>query len=154
VDNTPKDNAIYTAETRTMEMEFMDSNNPLKSNSIKLNIEAALLQSPMTIARPPGAETYLWGPNNGQRTRGNTAANAGLAYMNFQVPVNGSYRIWGLVQGDTNNDNGFYVRVRDGNAILNGTRTWDFTASSRFEWREVSGGSFNNLDRTKIYQLE
>src|SRR5690606_2788665 len=115
VDNTPKDNAIYTAETRTMEMEFMDSNNPLKSNSIKLNIEAALLQSPMTIARPPGAETYLWVPNNGQGTLGNTAANAGLAYMNFQVPVNGSYRIWGLVQGDTNNDNGFYVRVRDGN---------------------------------------
>lgn len=153
VDNTPKETAIVTEESQTMQMEFLDPTNPLKSNSVKLNIEAALLTSPMVLTRPAGATHYLSVPNTNAAALGATAANAGLAYFSFRVPVAGNYKIWGEVQGENNNDNSFFVKVFDGNTQTGGTRTWDYTAGSQFLWRQVPGNDFV-LQAGRNYSLE
>lgn len=153
VDNTPKPTSLMTEESQTMEVEFMDPSNPLKSNSVKLNIEAALLTSPMVLTRPAGATDYISIPNTNIAALGATATNAGLAYFSFRVPVNGNYKIWGQVQGENNNDNSFYVKVFDGNTQNGGTRTWDFTAGSQFMWRQVPGNDFV-LQSGRNYSLE
>ncbi len=154
VDNTPEEEiALVTEETQTMEMEFRDPSNPLKSNSVKLNIESSLVNPPMVLTRPAGAEPYLSVPNTNQASLANNAPNAGSAFFSFQVPESGNYKIWGLVQGENNNDNSFYVKVLSGATVIGGIRSWDFTSGSQFSWRQVPGNDFQ-LVSNRTYSLE
>lgn len=153
-DNSPVDTAIYTAETDTMEMEFMDSSNPVKSNTIKLNIEAAMLKAPMILSRPAGTEAYLSVPNNNQAALAVADNAAGTASMNFTVPASGQYRVWGLVHGPTTDDNAFFVNIKNGATIVpNGSRQWDIPVGTKFEWRQVTN-LLPNLVAGTNYTLE
>ena len=153
VETPPTEVAFVTEETQTMEMEFRDPSNPLKSNSVKLNIESALVNSPMVLLRPAGAESYLSVPNTDRPSLGSTDTSAGTAFLSFQVPVNGNYQVWGLVQGENNNDNSFYAKVLNGATVIGGTRSWDFTSGSQFNWRKVPGNDFP-LVSNRTYSLE
>lgn len=155
VDNTPVDTAIYTAETDTMEMEFLDASNPLKSNTVKLNIEAAMLRAPMVLTRPVGTDAYVSVPNNNLPALGNADPNAGTALMNFRVPTSGSYTVWGLVHAPADVDNLFFVNVRNpANAsVVGGVRTWNVPVGTKFEWRQVPNTTANLVAGT-TYTLE
>jgi hypothetical protein len=137
-ETTVNDGAIYTAESLTLENEFADGKNPLKSNTIQLNIESALLKSPMTITRPTGSEAYLSVPTNLGTTLTNTDVNAGIAYMSFKVPATAQYKVWALAHGPADADNSFYVNVLNGSTSMNGgARQFDIATGTRFDWRQV-----------------
>ncbi|WPU63375.1 hypothetical protein [Peredibacter starrii] len=155
VDNEgPSDLAIYTSETDTLEMEFVDAGNAPSSNTVKINVEAAMRQAPMVLVNS-GDGPYLTVENNLNNTLANNDQNAGLAFMNFKVPTSGAYRIWGLVQGPTDQDNSFFMTVRDTKrptSVLLSTRNVEFPAGSRFEWRQLNVSM--NLVAGTEYTLE
>lgn len=156
VDNTPVDTAVYTDETDTMEMEFADATNPLKSNTIRLNVEAAMLKAPMVLARPAGSEAYVSVPNNNLPTLANNDVNAGTALMNFKVPTSGSYTVWGLVHAPADVDNLFFVNIKNGagtSVVTGGVRTWNVPVGTKFEWRQVPNTAANLVAGTN-YTLE
>lgn len=153
-EDEPSDQAVYTNETDTLEMEFADAGNSPSSNTVKLNVEAAMRQAPMTLVNSADGP-YITVENNLNNSLGNTDANAGIAYMNFKVPTNGTYRIWGLVNGPTDNDNSFYVAIRNAsNALVNGNpRNFEFASGSRFEWRQFNSATYTLTANTN-YTLE
>lgn len=150
----PVDTAIYTAETDTLQMELADPTNPLKTNSVKLNIEAAMLQAPMELVRPQDVEAYLAVNSTGQNLAIDSAT-AGRAFFNFTVPASGSYRIWSLVHAPSTDDNQAYIRVYNTitNANIVATRNWDITVGTRFEWRQVPNVAMNLTANTQ-YTLD
>ena len=136
----PSDLAVYTNETDTLEMEFADAGNSPSSNTVKLNVEAAMRQAPMTLVNSADGP-YLTVENNLNNTLANNDAGAGLAFFNFKVPTSGAYRIWGLVQGPTDQDNSFFVTVRNTRTpttVPLSTRNIEFPSGSRFEWRQLN----------------
>lgn len=152
----PTDSAIYTTESDTIEMEFADAGNPPKSNTVKLNVEAAMKQSPMTLVPAEDGPFLTVVNNNLNTTLAADATGAGLAYMNFKVPTTGSYRLWGLVNGPTDQDNSFFVNVRESKttiSLTNNTRIFDFTSGARFEWRMLRDVTMN-LMANREYTLE
>ncbi len=155
VDNTSVDTAIYTQETDTMEMEFLDASNPLKSNTVKLNIEAAMLRAPMVLTRPMGADAYVSVPNNNLPALGSADPNAGTALMNFRVPTSGSYTVWGLVHAPADGDNLFFVNVRNpaNVSVVGRVKTWEVPVGTKFEWRQVPNTTANLVAGT-TYTLE
>lgn len=154
--NTPVDLATYTEESDSLENEFMDASNPLKSNTIKLNVEAALLKTPMAIFRPAGAEVYLSAPN-GQTPVSFTAtdANAGTANFSFKVPSTGTYRVFALVHAPSADDNRVFVNVKNaaGTTVVGGVKTWDIPVGTKFDWVQVPNIN-NNLVKDTMYTLE
>lgn len=156
VDNTPVNTAVYTNETDTMEMEFADTTNPLNSNTVRLNVEAAMLKAPMILTRPVGSEAYVSVPNNALPTVTSTDPNAGTALMNFKVPASGAYTVWGLVHAPADVDNLFFVNVKNGagtSVVTGGVRTWNVTVGTKFEWRQVPNTTANLVAGTN-YTLE
>jgi hypothetical protein len=153
VDATPKDLTIQTEESDTLEAEFLDSSNPLKTNTIKVNVAAAMLKAPMI--RTSGDEgPYLWVPNNTNNVLSNNDANSGTAFMNFRAPATGQYQVWANANAPNTNDNSFYVNIRNGNnSVSGGTRQWDITVGTRFEWRRVSNFTMN-LTKDVTYSME
>lgn len=155
-DTTPVDTAVYTNETDTMEMEFADSTNAPKSNTVRLNVEAAMLKAPMALIRPAGSEAYLSVPNNNLATVTATDVNAGTASMNFKVPTSGSYTVWGLVHAPADVDNLFFVNIKNGagtSVVTGGVRTWNVPVGTKFEWRQVPNTAANLVAGTN-YTLE
>lgn len=155
-DTGPVDTSVYTAESDTMEVEFADTTNPMKSNTIKLNVEAAMLKAPMALIKPVGSEAYLSVPNNNLATQANNSATAGTASMNFQVPNSGSYTVWGLVHAPADVDNLFFVNIKNGagtSVVTGGVRTWNVPVGTKFEWRQVPNTAANLVAGTN-YTLE
>ena len=156
VSTGPVDTAVYTEETNTLENEFMDSSNPLKSNTIKLNVEAAMLKAPMAIFKPAGAEVYLSVPN-GQTpvSLGSADATAGTANFSFTVPATGTYRVFALAHAPSVDDNRIYVNIKNAaNAsVVGGVKTFDIPVSTKFDWVQVSNIN-NNLVKDTMYTLE
>lgn len=157
VDNGPVDTAIYTEESQTLEAEFADKSNLPNSNTIRLNIEAAMLKAPMTITRPVGEDNYLSVPNNGANaTLANNDVNAGTATMNFTVPATAQYRIWALAYAPADVDNSFFVNVRNlttNASVSGGVRQWDIAVGTKFNWVQVPNIAMN-LTRDVMYSLE
>lgn len=153
---TPVDTAVYTEETNSLENEFMDSSNPLKSNTIKLNIEAAMLKAPMAIFKPVGAESYLSVPN-GQTpvSFSATDVNAGTANFSFTVPSTGTYRVWALAHAPSADDNRVFVNVKNAanTSVVGGVKTWDIPVGTKFDWYQVPNIN-NNLVKDTMYTLE
>lgn len=146
----PVDTSVYTADTDTLEMELADPSNPLKTNSVKLNIEAAMLQAPMELVRPTEGDPYLVVNSTGQNLD-IASATAGRAFFNFTVPANGTYRIWALIHAPTADDNQAYIRVYNSitNANIVATRTWDATVNTRLEWKQVPNINMNLVAGTQ-----
>jgi hypothetical protein len=154
VTTKPTNNGILTDETRTLEMEFADSANPNNTNSIKLNVEAAMLKAPMIRSQSP-AGPYLWVPTVSSTTLTSTDPNAGSAFMNFTAPVTGEYNVWGLVQGASDADNSFYVNVSDSTRSWTGDQLWEFPADEKFKWSRAANQRITlNLKTENVYTLE
>jgi hypothetical protein len=149
---TNTDLAIYTEETDTMQMEFNDSTNPLKSNSVKLDINAAMLTSPM-IKTTNGDLSYLWVPSISTTALSTTDTSAGVAYMNFRVPASGTYKVWGQGQATTSTDDSFYMNVRNGNtSVSGGVKQWTLPLGTQFSWSQVA--ITLNLSADTDYSME
>ena len=154
----PADLANYTDETDTLEREFMDPTNPLKSNTLKLNIDSATLKAPMVLMRPVGEDPYIIVPNNGANaTLTATDTTAGTATISFTAPATGSYKVWGLVQGPADADNSFFVNVLNATnaTVVGGAKQFDITpvAGPKLEWKQVSNLTAN-LTKGAMYKLE
>ncbi len=138
--SAPRDSALYTAETSTLEAEFADNGNAPKSNSVRLSIEAATLRAPMVLTTPTGADAFLSVPTTTNATLANNDQTAGVAYFSFRVPANGQYRVFGLAQAPSATDDSFFVNVlnaQSGASLSGGARQWDIPVSTRFDWRQV-----------------
>lgn len=135
----PVDSAIYTDETRAIEVELNDSNNPLKSNSVSLSVASATRTAPMVRSNDIDGE-FIWVPENGQAALAANATNAGRANFSFRVPVTGTYTIWMLSKAPTTNDNAYFVSVPTANPVVS-NRLWDSgnDASTQAIWRKVTG---------------
>lgn len=158
-DTGPADTAVYTAESLPLEQEFMDQSNMANSNTVKLEIEAAMLRAPMVLTRPNGEEPYLSVPNNGANaTLANNDANAGTATFNFTVPASATnYRVWAYVHGPANEDNSFHVNVRNTTtnaSVSGGYRTFEPAVSTRMNWILVNQVANMNLVRGTTYSVE
>ena len=156
--NTPSPTySIMTEESDVLEMEFADSSNPLKSNTVKIDIDSALLRAPMTrVTNDEG--NYLVVPTVSAVTLAANDVNAGIAFMNFVVPVSGQYRLWGLLNGPTANDNAFYANITRNNggtvtSVSGGPRQWDIPASTAFSWMRHPNINANLVAGT-VYTLE
>lgn len=154
--STPVDTAIYSEETDTLENEFMDASNPLKSNTIKLNVEAAMLKAPMALFKPAGAEAYLSVPN-GQTPVSLLGAdvNAGTANFSFKVPSTGTYRVFALVHAPSVDDNRVFVNVKNAanTSVVGGVKTWYIPVGTKFDWVQVPNIN-NTLTKDVMYTLE
>lgn len=148
----PTDTDVYTDESSTMEVEFADTNNAASSNTVMIGVEGAMLVSPMSRTQSENG-TYISVPNNNGGAKASGDASAGVAYMNFKVPVTGTYRLWGHLNGPTDNDNSFYARIKNGNTNLFNPQTWNIPTSSQFSW--IMQGNINqNLTAGVTYTLE
>lgn len=129
-------NATYiaTTESRAIQTELDDVANPQKSNTVRLNVEAAMVTAPMALLTDPVKGKYLSVDQTKNTTLAATDTTAGVAYLNFDVRVAGAYRVWMYVNAPTANDNGFYVRFDNTAAAT----TFDATVNgSDYGWQLV-----------------
>ncbi len=108
----PGGNPMYigTAQSRDLQTEFNDTSNPQKSNTVRLNVEAAMVTPPMALVDDPMKGKILTVPQTKNTTLTAADPNAGIAYLNFDVRVQANYRVWMYVNAANTNDNGFFVR--------------------------------------------
>ena len=165
VDNGPiaTDYDIYTRESDTLENEFSINGNPSNSHTVKINVDSAMLKAPM-VRMPASDGNYLTVPTTGVVFNSSTDANAGVAYMNFQVPVTGQYRLWGLLHGPSADDNTFFANItypdptpQNPNRItsaVGSARSWDINpVNTRFEWRTLNNVTAT-LNKDVTYTFE
>jgi mono/diheme cytochrome c family protein len=158
---------LKTAQTMTISQELANAANPLKSNTVSINVSSAMVNAPMVKA-VDGFGDYLYVPDDGANaTLSATDNSAGVAMMNIRLPAAGSYRIWGYVLAADNNSNAFYAGISQmGSATqIGGIRTWDITANANPTWRMMPGtiavpaaGNYTltlreRKDGTKIYRI-
>jgi hypothetical protein len=125
---------LETSESRALATELADTANPLKSNTVKLNTEAAMLNPPM-VRKADSNGTYFYVPNNGTNTTlAATATTGGKANMNFKVPYTGSYRVFALVSAPNGNDNSMFVSIPGANV---NNRVFEPAVNSKPEWNQV-----------------
>ena len=139
--DTPADLNIYTSESKTLQEEFLAQGNAIKNNVINLSIEPAMLNGPMVKTTTGMEGTYLWVPNSTNTTLPSNSSSAGTANLNFTVRQNSNqYRIWGLVNAPTTDDNGFYTNITTTNS---GVKEWEIPVTAGFEWRQLTNNTFN-----------
>ncbi len=164
----PIDTTIKTSQTMTIEQELANVANPLKSNTVSINVGSAMVNAPMVKANDAFGD-YLHVPDDGQNlTLANNDATAGVAMMNIKLPAAGNYRIWGYFVAADANSNGFYAGIAPMGtpaAFIGGIRTFDVTASGNPTWRQMPGtiaipsaGNYTltlreRKDGTKIYKI-
>ncbi len=164
----PVDPTIRTLQTMTIEQELANMANPVKSNTVALNVGAAMVNAPMVKAAD-GFGDFLHVPDDGTNaTLIATDATAGVAMMNMRLPAAGTYRIWGYVLAPDANTNAFYAGIAPTgtpNAYIGGIRTWDIAANANPRWQLLnqnyvipSAGNYTltlreRKDGTKIYRI-
>jgi len=91
---------------------------------IWLEAEQGYLSAPMEIASDSEAssEEYIWVPS-GHGNLYSLSDDAGYAEYTFEVPVAGTYVIWGRVISNSLNDASFFISV-DGGVIRMAYSTW------------------------------
>ena len=81
----PMATVLKTAETKTIEMELANMANPLKSNTVSINVGSAMVNAPMVKATD-GFGDFLYVPDDGQnQTLVNNDASAGVAMRAAQA---------------------------------------------------------------------
>lgn len=159
---------LKTAQTLTIDQELANVANPLKSNTVAINVGSAMVNAPMVKATD-GYGDFIHVPNDGQNlTLANNDASAGVAMMNIKLPAAGNYRIWGYVVAPTANDNAFYAGIAPmgtPTAYIGGIRQWDITENANPLWRQMPGtiavpsaGNYTltlreRKDGTRIYRI-
>ncbi|MES2525750.1 MAG: hypothetical protein V4598_01630 [Bdellovibrionota bacterium] len=164
----PVDTTIRTVQTNTIENELANMANPLKSNTVAINVGAAMVTAPM-VKGSDGFGDYLQVPDDGQNlTLANNDATAGVAMMNMRLPSAGNYRIWGYVLAPDNNSNAFHAGIAPTGtptAYIGGLRNWTITANANPRWQLLNvnyaipaAGNYTltlreQRDGTKIYRI-
>lgn len=164
----PIDSTIRTAQTATIDQELANVANPLKSNTVAINVGSAMVNAPMVKANDAFGD-YLYVPDDGSnQTLVNNDATAGVAMMNIKLPAAGNYRIWGYFVAPDANSNAFYAGIAPmgtPTAYIGGIRQYDVTASGNPTWRQMPGtiaipsaGNYTltlreRKDGTKIYRI-
>lgn len=163
---------LKTSQTMTIAQELANMANPLKSNTVALNVGAAMLTGTMQVGTD-GFGEFLQVPDNGQNlTRANNDPNAGIALMNMRLPATPAatnYRIWGYVLAPDNNSNAFHAGIAPTGtptAYIGGLRNWTITANANPRWQllnqnfliPAAGGNYTltlreQRDGTKIYRI-
>jgi mono/diheme cytochrome c family protein len=159
---------LKTAETMTITQELANMANPVKSNTVAINVGSAMVTAPMVKAAD-GFGDFLHVPDNGQNlTLANNAAGAGIARMNIRLPAAGNYRIWGYVLAPDANSNAFYAGIAPTgtpDAFIGGIRNWTITANANPRWQLLnqnyaipSAGNYTltlrqQKDGTKVYRI-
>jgi mono/diheme cytochrome c family protein len=161
-------NTIRTVQTMTIDQELANIANPVKSNTVALNVGASMVNAPM-VKGNDGFGDFIHVPDDGTNaTLVATDVTAGVAMMNMRIPAAGTYRIWGYVLAPDNNSNAFYAGIAPTatpNAYIGGIRTWDITANANPRWQLLnqnyvipSAGNYTltlreRRDGTKIYRI-
>jgi hypothetical protein len=131
---------IATSQSRVIQTELDDTANPQKSNTVRPNVEAAMVQAPMSIVDDPLKGKILTVPETKNTTLTATDPTAGVAFLNFDVRVQANYRVWMYVNAPNTNDNGFFVRFNNTPAAT----TFDPTVNgSDYGWMLVPNLSQN-----------
>jgi hypothetical protein len=100
---------ITTSESRSIQAELDDVANPQKSNTVRLDLDSAMLTPPMAKTADVVNGTYLSVNQNKNTTLAVNDPTAGVAYFNFNIRVQAAYKVWMYVNAPSTNDNGFYV---------------------------------------------
>jgi len=134
-DETPEETALVTSQTQALSLEFMASTNPPKSKTLRLNMASAILGGDMLKVEDKDLGlTYIWRPNDGQNTvfpsNNTTTASANL---NFQIKEAGIYKIWGLANAPSANDDAIYFKIPSGAAY----KTWTNPVSALTQWNQL-----------------
>lgn len=163
----PTAQTLKTSQTMTIAQELANTANPVKSNTVAINVASAMVNAPMAKGTD-GFGDYLHVPDDGQNlTLINNDARAGVAMMNIRIPAAGTYRVWGYVLAPDANSNGFYAGLAPmgSNTFVGGIRQWDIPANANPSWRVLnsnfavpSPGNYTltlreRKDGTKIYRI-
>lgn len=164
----PGPTTLRTIQTMTIAQELANMANPLKSNTVALNVGSAMITAPMA-RNVDGFGEFLQVPDDGNNlTLANNDATAGIAMMNMRLPAAGTYRIWGYVLAPDNNSNAFYAGIAPTatpNTFIGGIRNWTITANANPRWQVLnqnfvipSAGNYTltlreQRDGTKIYRI-
>ncbi len=164
----PQAAVLRTVQTMTIAQELANIANPVKSNTVAINVGSAMVSAPMAKA-VDGFGDFLHVPDDGQNlTLVNNDASAGVAMMNIRLPAAGAYRIWGYVIAADANSDSFYAGIAPmgtPNAFIGGIRQWDIPVNANPTWRQMPGtiavpsaGNYTltlreRKDGTKIYRV-
>lgn len=107
---------------------------PLDSDHrICLEAEEGEIEAPLRIANTPDASNWQHLEAQPGASSRSSPPEAGHATYTFAVPHDGTYRLWGRVIAETNDDDSFWVRMDDGRWIRwNGIEQGD-----QWRWDEV-----------------
>lgn len=174
--NLPPDVVLLkTAQTMSISQELANTANPLKSNTVAINVGSAMVTAPMVKAAD-GFGDFIHVPDDGtNQTLTATDPSAGVARMNIKLPATAAasnYRIWGYVLAPDANSNAFFAGIAptgtpdayigNGGAI----RNWTIAANANPRWQlfnsnftiPAAGGNYTltlreQKDGTKIYRI-
>ncbi|MBA2405236.1 MAG: hypothetical protein H0V66_10735 [Bdellovibrionales bacterium] len=139
-DDPVVDTKVYLAPSKTLSEEFAVSGNGTRLNVVNLNIDAAMLNPPMIKTIPVNDDAYLSVPTVSNTILANNSAAAGTASFNFMIrQASAQYRIWGLVDAPTVNDNAFYTSLTSTNT---GVKEWEIPVTVGWEWRQLPNNVF------------
>ncbi len=134
-DAPTQNDGLVTSESVTI-AEALDPNQLRDSGSYLINLESAMLQSPMVKVNS-GESFYLWvPPGTHGNTQSSTSGVAGRAYSQVNLAQTTQYKIFGFVDGPNGNDDSFHLRVG-----ANPFTEWHTGGTSGFQWVEVTRGS-------------
>lgn len=132
---TTTNNGLVTSESVTV-AEALDPNQLKDAGSYLINLESAMLQSPM-VKVTSGDSSYIWVPAGTHgNTQSNTSTAAGRAYSQVSLTQTTGYKIFGYVDGPNANDDSFHIRVG-----ASGFVEWHTGGTTGFQWVEVTSGS-------------
>ncbi len=159
---------LKTAQTNSIAQELAAVTNPLKSNTVSINVASAMVNNPMEKANDVFGD-YLYVRDDGSnQVLVNNDATAGVAMMNIKLPAAGNYRIWGYFVAPDTDSNAFYAGIAPMGtpaAYIGGIRQFEVTASGNPTWRLMPGtiaipsaGNYTltlreRKDGTKIYKI-
>ncbi len=142
---------LTPSDTPTPTLTFTPSDTPTPSPIppvvVRLEVESGLIQSPLTTVNDSGASAcyYAICPNSscGNDWDPTDGLSQGYVILNFSVPAEDDYVIWGGVYGPSNEDDSFWVQVDGGSWAL-----WDIAHSPTWDRVSNRGG-----DDPVVYHL-
>jgi hypothetical protein len=126
-DGTKIDKLILTNDLGSVPYGVREPGEPV---TIALEAEVGVLTSPMRTGTDSSASSgrYIWVPS-GKGDLSNPSLAGGSAKYTFELPVGGTYLLWGLTLAGNTSDDSFYVSL-DGQPYM----LWDVKISQDWSW--------------------